>query len=217
MKRTAIAAGLVAGLTAGGLAGITIAAPVISGAQTETTTPDTTAPATQTPDSTTPDADEDADRPERGEWLADAIAPLVEDGTITQAQADAVIAAIDEAKPDRGVQGFGRGRGLDSAATAIGITVEEFRTALRDGQTIAEVAEANGVAVDAVVTAMVADIETHLAEEVAEGDLTQAEADEKLAGATERVTALVNGELEMGGRGGFGGGRGPWGGGDDAD
>jgi hypothetical protein len=98
----------------------------------------------------------------------------------------------------RGHHGPGRGfafrAGFDAAAEALGITEDELRAALEDGQSIAEVAEANGVDVQAVIDALVDEVETHLDEEVAEGDLTQAEADEKLANTTERITELVNRE-----------------------
>ena len=64
-------------------------------------------------------------------------------------------------------------------------------------------AEAQGVDVQAVIDAMVAGVKEHLDEKVASGDLTQAEADERLAEATERITDLANnGRPERGDRGG---------------
>jgi hypothetical protein len=54
------------------------------------------------------------------------------------------------------------------------------------------VAEANGVDVQKVIDALVAEAQAHLDEEVAEGDLTQAEADAKKAALVERVTEMVN-------------------------
>lgn len=147
---------------------------------------------------------------ERGGWVTDALAPLVENNTITQAQADAVRQALLDAKPVRGGPGPVR---LEVVAEAIGIDADDLRSALRDGQTIAEVAEANGVTADAVVAALVAALEEHLDERVAGGDMTQERADEILAEAPERITAVVNGEAPAGGRGpgfhgprGFGGG-----------
>jgi hypothetical protein len=77
---------------------------------------------------------------------------------------------------------------LDGAADAIGITEDELRTALQDGDTIAD------VDVQAVIDALVADATAHIDEEVAEGDLTEAEAAERKANLEERITALVNGE-----------------------
>lgn len=187
MKKRFAAAGLAAGLTGGAIAGIALTHPSVSGAQTDTTT-ETTVPG---------QTDESQAAPEPGAWLSETLAPLVADGTITQAQADAVIAAIQEARPDHGVRAhrFGLGVNLETAATAIGISTEDLRTALQGGQSLAEVAQANGVEVQTVIDAFVADLQTHLAARVASGDLTQAEADEKLANATERITAMVNGDF----------------------
>ena len=82
--------------------------------------------------------------------------------------------------------------GLDAAATALGITADELRTDIQNGQTIAQVAEAKGVDVQTVIDAMVAQAKTHLDEEVASGEHTQAEADQKLADMTTRITDAVN-------------------------
>jgi hypothetical protein len=190
MKKRFAAAGLAAGLTGGAIAGIALTHPSVSGAQTDTTT-ETTVPAQ------TDETETDATRPEPGAWLSETLAPLVADGTITQAQADAVIAAIQEARPDHGPRGhrFGRGVNLEIAATALGISTDDLRTALQDGQSLAEVAQANGVDVQTVIDAFVADLKTHLDTRVASGAMTQAEADEKLAEATERITAMVNGDF----------------------
>jgi uncharacterized protein YidB (DUF937 family) len=86
----------------------------------------------------------------------------------------------------------GRGPGLDAAAEALGVTADDLRTAVEEGKTLAQVAEEQGVDVQTVIDAMVADLEAHLAEEVASGEHTQEEADQKLADATERITDMVN-------------------------
>jgi hypothetical protein len=197
MKHRLAAIGLAVGLVAGGAAGVALGVPGLSGAQdTTTTTPSTTSSGEQAP----------PERPVLKAWMREALAPLVADGTITQEQADAVIAALDAARPaHRGGPGGHFGPGgrhgaprLDAAAGALGMSTEELVQALRDGSTIAEVAANRGVDVQAVIDAMVADLQEHLAEEVAEGDLTQAEADAILAGARERITARVNGEAPAG-------------------
>ncbi|MDQ4131664.1 MAG: hypothetical protein M3179_00290 [Actinomycetota bacterium] len=105
--------------------------------------------------------------------------------------------------PGPGPGHHGRGPGVSAAAEALGISVEELRTALRDGQSIAQVTEAKGVAVQTVIDAMVADARAHLAEKVQSGDITQAQADEKAANLQPRVTDLVNrtGGPGRGGRG----------------
>jgi uncharacterized protein YidB (DUF937 family) len=189
LKKKAAAAAMAAGLLGGGAAGLILGGTGVSGAQETTTTVEQ-----QAGDSTTTDAG----RPDPSERFSEVLAPLVEAGTITQAQADAVIAALAEAGPPqgghggRGEMGGRGGRGLDSAAEALGITADELRTALQGGQTIAQVAESKGVDVQTVIDAMVADLKAHLDEEVAAGEHTQEEADQKLADATERITDSVN-------------------------
>ena len=61
-------------------------------------------------------------------------------------------------------EGRGRHHGpkLEAAAQAIGISVDELRGALQNGQTVAQVAQAHNVSVDTVVDAMVADAREHI-------------------------------------------------------
>lgn len=217
MRKQIATVGLAAALVAGGAGALALVVPAVSSAQS---TPDT---------STTQSADPNGDR---GSHLADTLQPLIDDGTLTQEQADAVIAALETVRPEggmghgRGPGGpggpGGRGAGLDAAATALGVTQEELMTALKDGQSVAGLAAEKGVDVQTVIDAMVADVKTHLDEEVAEGDLTQAEADARLAEVTGKITAMVNGEMPTPpagpGRGrGPGGMHGPMGGADDAE
>lgn len=90
-------------------------------------------------------------------------------------------------------RGHRGGCSLEAAATAIGIDEADLRAAIDEGQTIADVAEANGVAVDTVITAMVDAKAERLAEKVESGRITQDEADEKLANAQDRISDRVNG------------------------
>ncbi|HEY6531220.1 MAG TPA: hypothetical protein VIY72_02875 [Acidimicrobiales bacterium] len=189
MNKKMAAIGLTAGLAAGGAAGLIVAAPTLSGAQSATTeaAPDTTVPETTDP-STTPETE----APDPGSRLAEALAPLVQDGTLTQEQADKVVETLKAAGP---FGGHGRGmigKGLEAAATALGMSEDDLRTALRDGQTLAQVAESKGIDPQTVIDALVAEAKTHLDEKVAAGDLTQEEADARLAEATERITDRVN-------------------------
>ena len=94
--------------------------------------------------------------------------------------------------PRRGHRHHGPGPGLAAAAGAIGISEDELVTALRSGQSVAQVAQAKGVDVQKVIDAVVADARTRLAEKVQSGDLTQAQADERLANLSQRVTDMVN-------------------------
>ena len=103
------------------------------------------------------------------------------------------------------------------------MTVDELRTALQGGKSLAAVAKEKGIDVAKVVDALVAELKTHLDEHVASGKNTQAEADQMLADARTRIEAFVNGTAPAGGPGfgGFGGPggrghRGPGGGGPGA-
>lgn len=182
MRKQLATVGLAATLVAGGAGALALVGPGVSFAQ-EATEEGTT-------------VEETADR---GGRLAEALQPLLDDGTLTQAQVDAVVDTLREAMP-RGGHGPGMrgGPGLDAAAETLGLSVEDLRTALSEGQSLADVAAANGVDVQSVVDALVAEAQAHMAEKVAEGDLTQEEADERLATVTERITAMVNGERPEG-------------------
>jgi hypothetical protein len=92
------------------------------------------------------------------------------------------------------------GARLEAAAEAIGITADELRTALEDGSTIAEVAEANGVDVQTVIDALVAEATARIEAAVADGSLDAQRADELQANLVERITAHVNGEGRPQGR-----------------
>ena len=93
------------------------------------------------------------------------------------------------------------------------MTEDELHTALdAEGATLASVAEQQGVAVEALVDAMVAAGQEGIAQAV-EGGMPQEVADERLAGLEERVTEWVNSTHEDRPWGGGRGGR--WGGPDD--
>jgi hypothetical protein len=179
-------AGLALGLIGGSAAGFALSTPGVSGAQTDSTTPSTTTSA--------------ATKPDREAHLRETLKPLLDNGTLTQAQVDSVVGALKAAEPIGGHRGGSRGVGADIsvAATAIGITNDELRTALQSGQSIADVATAKGVAPQAVIDAMVAAMKQRLAESVTAGKLTQAKADELATSATTRITDVVNGVAKPG-------------------
>lgn len=121
-----------------------------------------------------------------------------------EARGQNAVAAVTRPTHDNGVQGKesdrdGRHRGkfgahLDAAATALGMTSEELKTALKSGSTLAEVAASKNVALQKVIDAVVADEKAEIAQAVTDGKLTQVQADALLAKVTEHVTAIVNGE-----------------------
>ncbi len=136
--------------------------------------------------------------------IKEALAGLVTDGTITQAQADSVATTLAETPGfgrGHGGRGPGGGRELLAVAEDLGITAEELQAAAEAGTTLGALADEQGVARDALVDALVAAGKAHLAEEVTEGDLTQAEADERAATLEERATAALDRPVRLG-RGG---------------
>lgn len=182
-RRSAI--GVTAGLLAGGAIGLFAVAPTFSSAAT--------------PDDT--ELQDDAETSERsapGTHLRDALQALVDDGTIDAGQADAVAAHLAEVRPERGEHARRRGPrpGVDGEVVAdiIGIDAESLRDQLRDGSSIATIAEANGVDPQAVIDALVDEAAAHLELAEESGRLTSEEAAEKESMLEERVTARVNGE-----------------------
>jgi hypothetical protein len=142
-----------------------------------------------------------------GVSTADAAA---QQGTLTQAQADALKARIQAG--DLGALWAGRGpsgpRGpaagqpqvevhqvmVDAAAKSLGLTAEELRAELRGVKTIAQLAQEKGTTEQAVIDAALAAAEGQLDQAVADGKLTQAQADTIYAQLKERG-------LQFGGRG----------------
>jgi hypothetical protein len=135
-------------------------------------------------------------------------------GRLTQAQGDALKQQIESEDYPLLGPGFGHhgpggpgGHGfphLDAAAAYLGLSTTELQTQLQSGKTLADVAKAQGKTVDGLVTALVADEKKELDAAVADGRLTQAQADELLAGAKQRFTELANGTMPERGPGGHG-------------
>jgi hypothetical protein len=200
-----VAIGL-AGLVAGAGAGLVLTSGGHgAAAQTSPTTPESPAPP-DTSGSTNGSAPAKPGVKDPTDRLKDILAPLVEKGTITQSQADAVIAAIEAARPaqgdfrhgglGRGPGGPGRGFGLDAVASALGMTVDELRTALSNGQSIADVAKSKNVDLSKVTDALVTAYTKHEQDEVTAGTETQAQADKEIAAFKDRVNDFVNGTFK---------------------
>jgi polyhydroxyalkanoate synthesis regulator phasin len=131
--------------------------------------------------------------------IAERLQPLVDDGTITADQATAV--AEELADGFRGGPKRGHHRpNLGALAEFLGMEADAFREAMQEYGTLAELAAANGSSGDEVIDFLVGQVEEKLDEAVADGKVDQAEADEKLADATEKITEMVNnGPPENGG------------------
>jgi polyhydroxyalkanoate synthesis regulator phasin len=197
-RRRGVAIGLAGGLLAGTAAGLVLGVPGLSSAASGSTQAAVVQQVDED-DSTTTDAPA-----EPGTRLREVLQSLVDDGTITADQADAVTAHLVENRPERGEFGEGRGghrggpgmfgRGVASEALTdlLGLDAQELRTQLRDGATLAEIASAQGVEVQAVIDELVAEVTERVDNAVANGRIDQAEADEKLAEAEAEITERVN-------------------------
>lgn len=131
-----------------------------------------------------------------GGRIADALAGLVSNGTLTQDQADAVSKALDDARAkawaDRDARMTERRAEVDALVKdTLGMTTEELRQQIAAGKTLREVAGDNA---EALAAGFVAMVKEDLDAEVAEGDLTQAQADERLAAVQKQVDAWLAGD-----------------------
>ena len=155
------------------------------------------------------------------EALENRVDQAVEDGRLTKEQADALKERIESGDVPLvfggfGGPGFGHGHfghfaDLDAAATYLGLTEAELRAELQDGKTLAEIAKAEGKSVDGLIQALVKAANERITDAVADGKLTQAQANELEEDLEERITDLVNGKLRGPGPGfhhGFGPGSG---------
>jgi hypothetical protein len=154
----------------------------------------------------------------RGQELATLLSGLVSKGTITQAQADAIIAAVtsaeaarDALRPQMGPMGDKGGKGgpladkLNIVASTIGVDTTTVLNRLKAGDSLAAIA---GAKKDALIAALVADETKQIDAAVTAGKLTAAQATELKKNLVAHVTAEVNETLPVGGpaNGPFGGG-----------
>lgn len=212
--RRGVTIGLAGGLLAGTAAGLVFGVPGLTNAAPSATV---VAPAavTQQVDDDQP-ADQTDVPAEMGTRLRETLQQLVDDGTLTAEQADAVTAHLVENRPERGEHGeghgegrgghhggpgmFGRGVASEALTDLLGLDAQELREQLRDGATLAEIATDQGVEVQDVIDELVGELQERLDNAVENGRIDQAEADEKLADAEARITDMVNnGRPERGG------------------
>jgi len=131
--------------------------------------------------------------------LANRVDAAVEAGRLTEEQGAELKERIESGDvPLLGLGGPGFGHrmhhvgDLDAAASYLGMTEANLRTALEGGKTLAQIAEDRGKSVDGLVNALVDDAEAELAAAVKAGRLTDAQRDSILSGLEQRITRLVN-------------------------
>jgi len=148
--------------------------------------------------------------------VIERIQQAVDDGRITQEQADERIEQMEENALEGLQTGSwfsmgGRGRrggpgGVQPAilAETLGMSTEELREALADGQTIAELAEAQGMSLQNIVDALMAPMVERTQQAVDDGRITQEQADERIEQMEERLLEALESGSGFGPRpGGF--------------
>jgi hypothetical protein len=196
-----VSAALAAVTIAGGSVAVAAVSPFgVASAQTDATTttqsPTTTAPATTAPAGGTA-------KPAHTGVLDEALTALVTDGTLTQAQSDAVKAKVDSRRPAPGTathksrggieRGMRIGRGgavLDEAATYLGTTAHALRTQLEGGATLASIA---GDKTQGLIDSLVASANTRIDAAVTAGTFDATKAATLKTDTATRITNEVNG------------------------
>jgi ribosomal protein S20 len=190
MKKV-IAAGIAAAGIAGGSVAVAAIAPFGSALAQDSGSTTTTTP----PSDTQPSP--------RHSVFDDALKSLVDDGTLTQDQADKVKSRVQEkaqaaraANPlPRFKPGIGVGESLDKIASVLGISVDDLKTQLRSGKTLGEIA---GDKKPALITALTDAANARIDEAVKNGKLTDAQAAELKSKTADRITKLVDEGFKLG-------------------
>jgi hypothetical protein len=194
--RRKAAFGVTAGVLGGGAIGLLMMAPSLTSAATDEPAlaqPVVAALQDDGGQDGTVEAPTDA-RPEPGVRLREVLQPLVDDSTISGEQADAVSEHLAENRPERrrgGHQHRG-GHGGEAVAEALGIDIETLRGEIQAGNSIADVAAANGIDIQVVVDAILEGPTERIGTAVENGRLTEQEAADRLADLTDRIEERVN-------------------------
>ena len=134
----------------------------------------------------------DRGRPDR---LAEILDKLVKAGVITADQRDKILKAIAEAH-QRDREGEHRlrailGNLLEDSAKIIAISVDDLKKEL-PGKSVAQVAEKHGVSRNTLVAKLTADVNAAIDKALAEGKITQEQAEKAKAKAPEAINRFVD-------------------------
>jgi len=135
-----------------------------------------------------------------GEKITSLLSTLVANGTITQSQADAIAKSADDARAAGKAKLEKNREALDSIITStLGISLDTLKTRMKAGETLSAIA---GDKKDALINALIAEINKQIDAAVSAGKLTAAQATAQKAKTTERVNDMVNNLKPMGHKGG---------------
>jgi ribosomal protein S20 len=127
-------------------------------------------------------------------------------GVITSEQAEKLKSAPPGSLPGRiraGARGVVFGI-LEAAAKVIGISQDEVKTGLQNGQSLTQIASGKGVGRDALKSGMQAELRAKVQEALAKGTINQAQADRLLQGLDQHLDGIID-RTGGGGHGPFGG------------
>jgi polyhydroxyalkanoate synthesis regulator phasin len=138
--------------------------------------------------------------------ISDRIDAAVADGRITKAQGEELKQRIESDDfPLFGPPVFGPHfpgvhpffHGLDAAASYLGLSEAALRSRLNSGQTLAQIAKAEGKSVNGLKAALVKDVKDKLDAAVRDGRLSKDEEQRALKDLESRIDDLVNAQLRL--------------------
>ena len=154
--------------------GIILASMAVTSAQESTATPTPSASSSGDGGTVTPAPNDTSDGSDTDSGDADA-----EDGA-------------DDDSGERAGCGGGKGVVKDAAATVLGLSEDELRAELSSGQTLGEVAVAQGMTVEAFTAALTDQVTAALDAQLAAGDITQEQYDEITADLSDHLDDFIN-------------------------
>ena len=192
LKKSIVAASVVAGVAGGLVAGLALGVPGFAGAS-GTGVQGASAAFAKNAVVRVADATTDADDDTATGTATDL------PGTITVQGSSS-----GESSTDHAPRGPRAAIASDAVAKVLGLTADELKTELQSGKTLADVAKAKSVDIAKVKQAIIDDFTAREQAEVASGEHTQAEVDQKIADLKSKIDDIVNGAMPMGGKGGHG-------------
>ncbi len=140
----------------------------------------------------------------------ESIDEAVAEGRLTEEQAER---ARESGFPLRArFRGAGEHKGyvIEAAAQVLGMSQEELKDELKDGNSLAEIVEAQGMTVDNFKAELLNQLQALLDSDVTDGTLTQEQADRIFGCAEEKTDSILSGEGRPHRRPGGFGGLGQW-------
>lgn len=202
--KRAVTAGVIAGMLGGMAAGLTFGVPGTVGAAAD---PGIEVAAT-------------ADRPTHGDRIREHLQELVDDGTLTEVQAQRVAEHLAaegaQRAPERGAGANGerlrpeRGGPFGGAvAEVLGLQPDDLREKLQSGESLADIAAETDVDIDDLVDALTAEATARIDRLEQEGRIDAETAQQRRSDVDEHVSDIVNKSFERAERQGPPRGQGP--------